>query len=839
MRSTIIFLSFLTASIAIFVILPAKALAANCGGATVCSCGDTVTASTTLSGNLTCTGDGLIVGANNITIDGNGYTLTGDNGVTDYGIKNTTGKTNVIVKNFGNITTFGQGIYFLNASNTQFTNNTINSNNSRGFGIFLSSSPSSTLTSNTMSGNGANLFVEGAVDSDLNLSINTTNLVEGRPVYYLYSTSSQTYDGDVVGNIGMFWCISCTNVIVKNTTLSPKNRIGVYFKSSSSSTISNITATSSNYGISVDNSTTTLITSNTANFNGYGIYVLSSVSSTLTSNIADSNSHGINLTRSSSNTLSGNTESLNMYGIYLGVSTSTTITNGTTTLNNVGIYLDHPSSTTVSGNKMANNINDIFYTGVGLDGTIYSSNQFTDNIGNKMLNFTEGARTKNLNDSINFNISMFTPASSTCSVCSATITTSPGETVTSTQSSNNVTGSFTATRQGLYSLKFIITDGNNNTAKRNYNFFVGATSSVTTRFYYRQIYPDHGQPMNYPKGSLDDSYSLLQTAPTSTEISYCAFWVQVSPNEIPNYPLASISGINNYVWYKSDTSPDKSDDVGVKRYVDYGGLRDFSQSVSPTSNYTLANNNFTGLDWGLDYLSSWYWLELYLGGGNPSWQSTPTNPSYTDFTYTYNTTPTIKSASNENVNILSATAPASGTSTVNIVLDNPNSTATSTSITLGGYNHPFSGLTNAISSDSSNVFTVSNIAANSTTSLDSVNMAITPSIGSVNVTIDTWRTSGEYYKKWTENVAYGNIVTNHVVGNMNPGAKYNLKVDGAIIGNNTASGAGEISFGYNHTSYGTKTFELVASSRPGGGSLPMEVYSWSGSSLTGGIKNHD
>ncbi|PJA10142.1 hypothetical protein COX67_05425, partial [Candidatus Falkowbacteria bacterium CG_4_10_14_0_2_um_filter_36_22] len=54
------------------------AQAANCGGGTVCACGDTVTASTTLSGDLTCTGHGLVVGADNITIDGGNYTITGN-----------------------------------------------------------------------------------------------------------------------------------------------------------------------------------------------------------------------------------------------------------------------------------------------------------------------------------------------------------------------------------------------------------------------------------------------------------------------------------------------------------------------------------------------------------------------------------------------------------------------------------------------------------------------------------------------------------------------------------------------------------------------------------------
>lgn len=85
--------------------------AANCGGDTACACGDTVTASTTFTSNLTCTGHGLIVGANNITIDGGSYTITGDASSSDYGINNSGGWDGVTIKNL-NITNFGRGISF-------------------------------------------------------------------------------------------------------------------------------------------------------------------------------------------------------------------------------------------------------------------------------------------------------------------------------------------------------------------------------------------------------------------------------------------------------------------------------------------------------------------------------------------------------------------------------------------------------------------------------------------------------------------------------------------------------------------------------------------------------
>ncbi|PJB19536.1 hypothetical protein CO115_02730, partial [Candidatus Falkowbacteria bacterium CG_4_9_14_3_um_filter_36_9] len=103
------------------------AQAANCGGGVACACGDTVTASTTLSSDLTCTGHGLVVGANNITIDGAGYTITGDGGAADHGINNVSGYDNINVENLS-VTGFNKGIYFNNVTNSTIQNVTANSN---------------------------------------------------------------------------------------------------------------------------------------------------------------------------------------------------------------------------------------------------------------------------------------------------------------------------------------------------------------------------------------------------------------------------------------------------------------------------------------------------------------------------------------------------------------------------------------------------------------------------------------------------------------------------------------------------------------------------------------
>jgi hypothetical protein len=69
--------------------------------ASIASCGSNITTDTTLTANLTCSGTALNIGADNLTIDCNGYTISGDG--TGYGINATSpdanAYTNLMIKN--------------------------------------------------------------------------------------------------------------------------------------------------------------------------------------------------------------------------------------------------------------------------------------------------------------------------------------------------------------------------------------------------------------------------------------------------------------------------------------------------------------------------------------------------------------------------------------------------------------------------------------------------------------------------------------------------------------------------------------------------------------------
>ena len=89
-------------------IVVASCLLATTGWADDADFGDTVTTDIKLTGDISGSGDGLIVGANGITIDLNGYTISSTDG-TGVGINNSDGYHGLTIKG-GTIEDFSQGV---------------------------------------------------------------------------------------------------------------------------------------------------------------------------------------------------------------------------------------------------------------------------------------------------------------------------------------------------------------------------------------------------------------------------------------------------------------------------------------------------------------------------------------------------------------------------------------------------------------------------------------------------------------------------------------------------------------------------------------------------------
>ncbi len=339
------------------------------------------------------------IDSSNIVLDGNGHALTGND--TGFGVY-LTGKTGVTIKNL-NARNFSGGIYLYNANSNNIISNTVlnnydgiylggmpfpstnnnfignnASNNVYGihldmnnmqnnlagnnasnniYGIYFRQSSNNSLTGNIMAGNKYNFYVYHIFPDDIYHNIDTSNLVDGKPIYYVKNAVDQVYDAST--NAGTFFCINCDNVTIKGLTLT-KNGAGVFLWKTNNSRIENIHATDNVNGIDLEESNNNNLTGNNASNNGdRGIYLMYSNNNDLTANNASNNIHaGIDIDRSNDNNLTGNTANSNDdgYGISLMYSNNDNLTGNYASNNGHGIsFYGSTSNITLMSNIMSDN----------------------------------------------------------------------------------------------------------------------------------------------------------------------------------------------------------------------------------------------------------------------------------------------------------------------------------------------------------------------------------------------------------------------------------------------------------------------------------------------------
>ena len=137
-----------------------------------------------LQEDISTNGNCLIITADNITIEGHGKTISGDNGAEDYGI---------IIQNAGNITVrdlnitnFGYGIFMNSTNSSTIYNNTILS--SRNNSIVLNQSSNNNLTGNIVkNGLGAGIYLES---SSVNNTVSNNSLESNLDGILAYGANS-------------------------------------------------------------------------------------------------------------------------------------------------------------------------------------------------------------------------------------------------------------------------------------------------------------------------------------------------------------------------------------------------------------------------------------------------------------------------------------------------------------------------------------------------------------------------------------------------------------------------------------------------------------------------
>ena len=187
------------------------------------------------------------------------------------------------------------GIWLDNSSDNTLTCNIANSNN---WGIVLYTSCDNALKDNTMSGNGYNFGVSGWLFSHFIQDIDTSNEVNGKPIYYWVDQKDKQIPNDA-GYVGI---VNSTNITVKDLRLT-NNGQGVLFAYTSNSKIENVTASENYYGIYVEGSSSNTLSKNSANNNWiFGILLQYSSDNVIVNNCVSNNREsGIHLSNSNYN----------------------------------------------------------------------------------------------------------------------------------------------------------------------------------------------------------------------------------------------------------------------------------------------------------------------------------------------------------------------------------------------------------------------------------------------------------------------------------------------------------------------------------------------------------
>jgi parallel beta-helix repeat protein len=331
--------------------------------------------------NDTITDDFIIVERDNIIIDGAGFTLqmTGQSRGLYKGIR-ISGRENVTVTNM-KIEAFMSGIEIAESSNVTICGNNITANV---YGIVLfNSSRSNTVFGNYVADNGYGVYAEGSsnqilyenvIDSNAFCfdivgsepshfvhSIDASNLVNGKPVYYLVNQTDIMLTNTTHPQVGYLALANCTNITVEGLSLADTAPV-LLLAYTSNSTI------------------TSSVMTNSSIANGwYGVLLESSYNNTFARNNITENSVGILLKNSSRNAFTSNSIKNNTGGARLMLSSDNNVFIGNNIANNQeGISLERSCNNTFAGNNITGN-------GFGIELFCSFSNSFYHN------NFTDNA----------------------------------------------------------------------------------------------------------------------------------------------------------------------------------------------------------------------------------------------------------------------------------------------------------------------------------------------------------------------------------------------------------------------------------------------------------------
>jgi parallel beta-helix repeat protein len=260
----------------------------------------------------------------------------------------------------------GNGILLVDTQKSNLINNQVSGCVE---GIRMLNCEENNLKNSQLSGNIYNFWVQNRFIN----AIDTTNTVNGKPIYYWINQHDQT----VPTNAGFVALINCSNITVKNlnlsenwqslilsaTTASTINQnqisnsyIGITLEASSQNHISQNRITNCTQALALSDSGKNIVAENELSHNQFGAYLNTSDFNTFSKNTITSNTeYGLQFTATNNNTISQNQIDNNQVGVEFMDSTGNTITKNNLSSNTQSIqaygFNDH---TTITENNISN-----------------------------------------------------------------------------------------------------------------------------------------------------------------------------------------------------------------------------------------------------------------------------------------------------------------------------------------------------------------------------------------------------------------------------------------------------------------------------------------------------
>lgn len=307
-----------------------------------------------------------------------------------YGIRIYNSTANTIENNTLSGNVHGLYVFSNSVSNTVQSNQMSNND----YGFQLIDSGNSVLRANIIEGNGNNFWVYGENLEQFVQDIDSSNTVDGKPVYYWVNRQNLQVPLDA----GYVAVVNSNNVTVRDLTLT-KNYHGVLFAYTNNSLIQNVTVRGNTYGVFLRTSTNDVLSDNVmiSNTNDFGVYgtslshfvhrvdvsnrvegkpvyywvnqtdktvppdagfvgVVNSTNITIKDINLRTNYQGVLLAYTSSSTIQNVSALNNQYGFYLDYSHNNTVSNNTLQYNSYrGLYLYNSTANVISNNKVALN----------------------------------------------------------------------------------------------------------------------------------------------------------------------------------------------------------------------------------------------------------------------------------------------------------------------------------------------------------------------------------------------------------------------------------------------------------------------------------------------------